>query len=328
MDSQRSQAAAAARRILCATAPVALALTLLAGAARAQMQGPAADSAQAKHPAEVYRTFRLTNFADPREMVGLENVLREMLPGAKVAEVTRQQAILVRGTPEDIETAGKILADLDQPLKEQTRHTAFLANLTGPNELNDTQTDLRNLFPEMKIYGIAGERAISLEGTPADVEAGLNVIKELDRPQTTYRLTYTFTETDNGQPAGVRHVSLLVTPAERGKTTLRMGEKVPILTGMKDSSNPSENAEVQYIDVGLKIEASLDAATDALTLHSKVEQSSISTEKSAAPDPIVLENTLDTSSNLVPGKQQLLGSLDIPGTSKHLEISVVAETVK
>jgi hypothetical protein len=37
---------------------------------------------------------------------------------------------------------------------------------------------------------------------------------------------------------------------------------------------------------------------------------------------------LDGKSNLTPGKPVILGSLDIPGGARHLEIEVASELVK
>ena len=46
-----------------------------------------------------------------------------------------------------------------------------------------------------------------------------------------------------------------------------------------------------------------------------------------ARDPIVRQTVLDGQSNLTPGKTVVLGSLDIPGGTRHEEIEVAAELV-
>jgi hypothetical protein len=80
---------------------------------------------------------------------------------------------------------------------------------------------------------------------------------------------------------------------------------------------------VQYVDVGLSIEATIDGSR----LRTKVEQSTIADEKSAvgAQDPVIRQGVLEETSTLVEGKPLVLGSFDIPGTARHEEIGVVSE---
>ena len=101
---------------------------------------------------------------------------------------------------------------------------------------------------------------------------------------------------------------------------------MPVLS---KSSNPGEN-EVTYLDVGLEIEASLDGYLDGARLRTKVVQSGIAEEKSVVGtgDPIIRETTLEGTSTLVQGKPLVLGSLDVPGSTRHQEIEVVSELVR
>jgi hypothetical protein len=64
-------------------------------------------------------------------------------------------------------------------------------------------------------------------------------------------------------------------------------------------------------------------------LRSKIEQSSLAGEKTAAvaPDPIFQQTVLQGASELAQGKPAILGSLDFPGTTRRQEIEVVAEPV-
>ena len=45
-------------------------------------------------------------------------------------------------------------------------------------------------------------------------------------------------------------------------------------------------------------------------------------------DPILRQTVLDATTNLTPGKATVLGSLDIPGSTRHEEIEVAAELVQ
>ena len=202
--------------------------------------------------------------------------------------------------------------------------TIHLTHVTAQRDLNDVQTDLRNMLPLPAIYAIQTQNAISIRGTVEDIATAKKLIAELDRPRKAYKVTYTFTETDNGKPMGVHHLTLLVVAGE--KAVAKHGNRVPIVTGTFDKENAAQNSQVQYLDVGLNIEASLDGDR----LRSKVEQTSVSDEKSGigAQDPIVRQTSLEATSDIAPARSFVLGSLDIPRTTRHEEIEASVEEVQ
>jgi type II secretory pathway component GspD/PulD (secretin) len=198
-----------------------------------------------------------------------------------------------------------------------------LVNATRVMDLNDIQTNLRNMLTRAKIYGVASQNAISIRGTAEDLALSQKIITELDRPRKVYRLTYTITDMDGGKRVGAQHFAMVVSAG--GLTNLKQGNRVPIVTGSHDNGAGKQNTEVQYQDVGLNIDASLDGES----LHSKVVQTSLTEERSGVglQDPIVRQTVLDATTNLTPGKAVVLGSLDIPGSTRHEEIEVAMELV-
>jgi hypothetical protein len=83
--------------------------------------------------------------------------------------------------------------------------------------------------------------------------------------------------------------------------------------------------QMQYLDVGVNIEASVIG----IGLRAKIEQTSVSDEKSnvGIQDPLVRQTTIEAASTFTPGKSVALGSIDIPGTARHQDIEVVVELV-
>ena len=83
---------------------------------------------------------------------------------------------------------------------------------------------------------------------------------------------------------------------------------------------------MQYVDVGLNVEATLDGDR----LRSKVEQSAVADERSGigVQDPIVRQTMLESTSDVKSDKSMLLGSIDIPGTSRHQAVEAVAEPIQ
>jgi|SRR5579885_2740659 hypothetical protein len=92
---------------------------------------------------------------------------------------------------------------------------------------------------------------------------------------------------------------------------------------------PLQILRCNIFDVGLSIEASLEGRSDGLRLRTKIEQSNVAEEKSGAvaQDPVVRQTLLETTSTVVQGKSVVLGSIDIPGTTRRQEIEVVSEPV-
>lgn len=202
--------------------------------------------------------------------------------------------------------------------------TIHLKYVTAIKDINDLQTDLRNMVSMAKVYTVATQNAISIRATPEDMESAKKLIADLDRPRKAYRITYTITDVDNGKRMGSQHLAMVVVEGE--KSAVKHGSRVPIVTGIFAKESPGENSQVQYLDVGLNIEASLDGDR----LRSKVEQTGMSEEKSGigTQDPVVRQTTIEATSDIAPGKPLVLGSLDIPGTTRQQEIEATAEPVQ
>jgi hypothetical protein len=112
------------------------------------------------------------------------------------------------------------------------------------------------------------------------------------------------------------------------KTVLKQGSRVPLVTGSLSSSGGAQT-QVQYMDIGLNVDASVEDSGGGVKLNTVVEQSSVAEEKSGlgAQDPIVRQSKLEGTSILTAGKPLILGSMDIASSARHLDIEVVMEPV-
>ena len=110
---------------------------------------------------------------------------------------------------------------------------------------------------------------------------------------------------------------------------MKQGSKVPIVTGSTTEGN-STQSQVTYLDVGLNFDATLDESVNGVRLKTKVEQMSLAEERSGVglQDPVIRQTTVEGTSILTEGKPLILGSIDIPGTTRHLDIDVVMEVVR
>ncbi len=206
--------------------------------------------------------------------------------------------------------------------------TYYLANVNDFKEVNDVMAVVRNVFdPDFKMFLLPAQNAILMRGTPDQLALAQKLLKDFDRPKRTYRLTYTISELDAGKLIGTQHYSIIVVSGAR--TTFKNGSKVPILTGTTTSGTTTSKTDFTYLDVGLNIDASLDESVKGVRLRTKVERSSVAEERAVAgaDDPVIRQTVLESTSILTPGKQATLGSLDVPGSTRHLELEAVVEVV-
>lgn len=160
-----------------------------------------------------------------------------------------------------------------------------------------------------------------------DAAAPKSSTTEIEKMQTTYRLTYTLTEMDGAKRIGTQHFALTANPGNEER--IKLGSKVPIAM---ETSNPASlsPAHVQYQDVGLTVIVRLKELGAGVMADSFVEQNGVSEEQSTVGrnDPVIRQASLQNTALLTPGKPVMLGSLDVPGSTRHLDIEVVLEVVR
>ena len=206
--------------------------------------------------------------------------------------------------------------------------TFYLANVTRQNDANDLQTAVRNMVPSAKVYYVESLGALTVRGSAADVQLVQRLIADLDRTRKVYRLSYTITESDGGKAGQAQHFALIVAAAN--KSVFKQGNKVPIVTGTVGAGSKAPEQQVQYLDVGLSVEAQLEGFQDGVRLKTKVEESAVAEEKSSigVQDPVVRQTVLEATSALTPGKPVVLGTMQMPNSTRQVEIAVTAEAVK
>jgi hypothetical protein len=214
-----------------------------------------------------------------------------------------------------------VFAQAANPRPEEIYQTLYLTNLSHQNDAEELANTLRNMLPSAKLYYVASQSAISMKATPEEIAIARKIVADMDKTKKLYRLTYTLTEKDGEKTIGVDHLSLVV--ASGSKTDLKQGSRIPVSVG-------DATKDVTYLDIGEEIEATMDGYLDGARLRTKVIQSSVAEDKTwvGAKDPVIRQTTLEGTSTLIQGKQLLLGSLDIPGTTRHQEIEVLSELVR
>lgn len=207
--------------------------------------------------------------------------------------------------------------------------TYHLSNVSQQNDANEILIAVRNMLqPWVRMYLVASENTLLLDAPPDQQALAQKIIADLDRPREIYRLTFTIADSDNGKRVGIQHTSMIVAAGQR--TVLKQGDKIPVATGTYEAKNDTgTQTQFQYLDIGMAFDATLDDTPTGLQLKSKIEESSLGqpTTISGVTEPVIRQTVIEGTSKLSPGKPLTLGSIDVTGTTRHIDIEVVAEPI-
>jgi hypothetical protein len=208
--------------------------------------------------------------------------------------------------------------------------TFRFANATSVQEQSEILMVIKGVIsPAVRVTSSFSQGMLVAEGTDAQLADIQKLVDSLDKPlKRSYRLTYTIIDLDGTKHIGDQHYSMMLVPGQR--TVLKQGNKVPIITGAYEKDSASKMSTVTYLDVGMDFDATLDEARDVLRLKTKVVRSSVVEDRmgaSAVDDPIVRQSVFEGTAMLAPGKPQTIGSLDIIGSTRRVEIQVMAEPI-
>ncbi len=221
-------------------------------------------------------------------------------------------------------------ADKPRPsTTDNPTQTFYLTNISETREVTEVLTAMRNMMdPTARVFLVPSMNAIVVNAPRNQIELAQKLISDLDRPRRSYRLTYTLTESDAGKRIGVQHFTMIVVSGER--TTMKQGSRVPVATGSYDAGKSGAQTQFTYLDIGLNFDATLNESVNGVNLRTKAEQSSIAegSPNGFGQDPVVRQTVLEGTGILTPGKPLVLGSLDIPGSTRHQDVEVVMEVVK
>jgi hypothetical protein len=200
-------------------------------------------------------------------------------------------------------------------------HTFFLKD-RSERETRDLLTYMRNLMPRSLAYliNVGGQYAITVKANATDLDWAQKMITELDKAQKQYRVTYTLIEMDGEKPVGRQAYTVVGLSGEQ--TQAHEGSKASIAIA---PGNPAS----QFLDVGISIEAKVETYGDQVKLQTKLERSSLAAApaEAAQTDPVMRQTNLMGTAVLMLGKPVVLGSLDIPGSTRHQEVEVEVEAM-
>jgi general secretion pathway protein D len=273
----------------------------------------------------VLKTFYLSNLSQPTELQDVVNAMRTILEVSRIQQLPSQGAIVVRGTPDQVALAQKLVDDLDKAKPEVLVDVAVM----------EVSRD------KMKQLGIS---------PPTTVSVALQPNVNTTTTPTTGTTGTTGTTTNGSTTNGVSLNTLdylnandfLVTiPAASAtallsdstskivqnpqiraldgqKASLKIGERVPVATGSFQPGiggvgiNPLVNTQFQYIDVGVNIditprvhagrEISMKLSLDVSAVTSYVSIGGIS-------QPVIGQRKVEHEIRLKDGEVNLIGGI-------------------
>jgi general secretion pathway protein D len=282
----------------------------------------------------VIRTFYLNNLAQPNELQDLVNILRTLLDTQRLQQFPSQQAIVVRGTPDQIAMAQKLIEDLDKSKPEVVVEIAIM---------QVTRDKLRNLGinPPASVSVSLQESNASSSSTSATTGAGntatvtsssstsgqisLNSLGHLNATNfevTVPSATANFLMTDSSS-------KLIQQPEIRAsdgqKASLKIGERVPVATGSFQPGiggvgiNPLVNTQFNYIDVGVNIDITPHVhGLDEVTLKLAMDISAVDSYQNIGgiQQPVIGQRKLENEIRMKEGEVNILGGI-LEQTTTH-----------
>jgi general secretion pathway protein D len=276
----------------------------------------------------VIKTFYLTNLSQPTELQDVVNTLRQILEINRLQPLPTQAAIVVRGTPDQIALAQKLVSDLDKPKAEVIVDVAIMqvnrdksrtlgispptsGSVVLQNNLNTTSTTTSTAT------GSIGTTPTTSSGSAPNT-ISLNSLGNLNATdftvtisQATATALFSDSSTKLIQKPQIRAI-------EGQKATLKIGQRVPVATGSFQPGiggvgiNPLVNTQFQYLDVGVNIDITPRVhANGDVTLKITMEISEVdgTSNLGGITQPIIGQRRIEHEVRLKEGEVNLLGGM-------------------
>ncbi len=271
----------------------------------------------------VLKTFYLANLSQPTELQDVVNAIRAVLDVQRVQQLLSQNALVVRGTPDQIALAEKLVDDLDKARPEVIVDIAVLQvskdksrtlGLSPPTSATVTlQSNINTTTPTTTTTGTTTTTTGS--GTTG---LSLNTLGNLNA--TDFQVT--IPSANLSAVMGDTDTKMLQNPQVRAldnqKATLKIGERVPVATGSFQPGiggvgiNPLVNTQFQYLDVGVNIDVTPHVHADReVTLKITMEISSVVGQSSIGgiSQPIIGQKKIEHEIRLKDGESSLIGGI-------------------
>jgi general secretion pathway protein D len=259
----------------------------------------------------VMKTFYLRNVASSSELQEAASTLRGILDLSRVQLIPNQNAMILRGTTDQLVLAEKLLSDIDKPKAEVVIDIAVM-------QVSRDRIRTLGITPptSASIVMVPGATGASSGGS-----GGAFTINQLGNITANNFLvsipgaSMTFLMSDS-------NTKLLQNPEIRAldneKASLKIGDRVPVATGSfapgigGGSISPLVNTQFQYLDVGVNIDITPHIhSEDEVTLKMTLEISSVTGSQNIGgiSQPVIGQRRIDHETRLRDGEVNLVGGI-------------------
>jgi general secretion pathway protein D len=270
------------------------------------------------------QTFFLTNISQPNDANEIQTAVRNLLPpDIKLSLATSQNALILRGTPDELMLAEKVINDLDRPRSEVVVDVAILeVNRDKIRTLGITLPQSFGLTPQASSTATTTTSTTTATTGTASTAASsltLNTLGNLNA--TNFAVTISGGTLNallsDADTRVLQNPSIRCTDGQRA--TLKIGSKIPIATGSYSAGAATGvtagigvQTQFTYLDVGVNIDMTPTIHLDReVSLKIKVEVSSqtSSVTISSVTEPIIGQRSIEHTIQLKEGEPSILAGI-------------------
>ncbi|HYP07213.1 MAG TPA: cohesin domain-containing protein [Bryobacteraceae bacterium] len=269
----------------------------------------------------VVKVFYIKNATTVQELTEISTTVRSVAEIRRAFTYNAQNAILIRGTADQVALAEKLIQDLDKPRAEVVVDVIVMeANRGRVRDLAATLTTGGK--PELTIpivYGKTGSAGSVGEDDKTTTSITLNKIGSIGSgdfstivPGALLKLFMSDNQTRVIQQPQVRAV-------DNVKASLRIGDKIPFASGSFQPGvgggvglNPLVSTQFQFADVGVNVDITPKVhGRDEISMQIELEISNVSSrvEIGGVSQPIISQKKIVHNIRLKEGEVNLLGGL-------------------
>lgn len=269
----------------------------------------------------VIKTFYLSNLSQPTELQDVTNAMRQILEINRIQALPSESAIVVRGTPDQLALAQKLIGDLDRSKSEVVVDVAVMQINRDKSRtlgINPPTSGSVQLQQNVSTTTTTTTSTTTTPSTSTPSGINLNTLGNLNATDFTVTIsqataTALFSDSDTRliQKPQIRAI-------EGQKASLKIGQRVPVATGSFQPGiggvgiNPLVNTQFQYLDVGVNIDVTPRVhANGDVTLKITMEVSEVdgTSNIGGITQPIIGQRKIEHEVRLKEGEINLLGGM-------------------
>ncbi len=260
----------------------------------------------------VMKTFYLRNAATPADLQQAAGTLKGTLDINHIQVTPELRSLTLRGTPDQMVLAQKLLGDIDKPKSE------VLVDVIVMEVSRGRLRTLGTVLPTSVSASIAPGGSSSSGSSSLNLNS-FSSLTANDISVSVSGASFTALATDSATKV-LQRPEVRVMDSE--KASLKIGDRIPIATGSFQSGlTQGVNTQFQYIDVGVNVDLTpyIHSAND-VTLKISLEVSSVTGEQTVGgvTEPTIGQRRIDHEVRLADGEVNLIGGILEDTESKSL----------